>query len=246
MVNSQDLNNKINQSGNLSLGEIMNASFDLFKKVWSYGLIVQVVLLLISIPLTTLLYKPLFEELLEQFSSGNFDPQRIDALTIPNSLSSMFSFYGITLLLGAVKYLFYCGFYKIVRDVDEDREANIKDIFLYFKPAFFGKGMLLMIVACLISFFAAALCFLPLIYAFVPISFFIVFFAYNPDLSIGEHINLSFNLGTKKWGVSFIASILMFLIVAIGTVLTCGLGGLFLSALILLPFYVIYKQVILK
>ena len=37
MINSQELNNKINQSGSLSVGDIMNASFKLFKKVWTYG-----------------------------------------------------------------------------------------------------------------------------------------------------------------------------------------------------------------
>ena len=186
-----------------------------------------------------MLYSPLIQELVSQLkpSSGNFDPERIDALSIPSSFSGLLSFYGISLLLGAVKYLFYCGFYKIVRDIDEDREANFKDVFLYFKPNYFGKGMLLMIIASLISFFAAAMCLFPLIYAFVPVSFFIVFFAFNPDLAISEHINLSFNLGHKKWGVSFVASLLMFIILLVGTLVSCGLGSLFLGALVFLQYF---------
>ena len=246
MINSQELNNKINQSGSLSVGDIMNASFELFKKVWTYGFLIQLLILAITIPVSLLLYSPLIQELVSQFSSGNFNPERIDALSIPSSFSGLLSFYGISLLLGAVKYLFYCGFYKIVRDIDENKEANFKDVFLYFKPNYFGKGMLLMIIASLISFFAAAMCLIPLIYAFVPVSFFIVFFAFNPDLAISEHINLSFYLGTKKWGVSFVASLLMFIILLFGTLISCGLGSLFLGALVLLPFYVVYKQVILK
>ena len=63
--------------------------------------------------------------------------------------------------------------------------------------------MLIMIIASLISFFAAAILFSAYLLAFVPVSFFIVFLL-SIDLAISEHINLSFNLGTKKWGVSFI------------------------------------------
>ena len=109
---------------------------NLFKKVWTYGFLIQLLLLAITIPVSLLLYSPLIQELVSQFSTGNFDPERIDALSIPSSFSGLLSFYGISLLLGAVKYLFYCGFYKIVRDIDEDREANFKDVFLYFKPNF--------------------------------------------------------------------------------------------------------------
>ena len=33
MINSQELNNKINQSGSLSVGDIMNASFNFLKSL---------------------------------------------------------------------------------------------------------------------------------------------------------------------------------------------------------------------
>ena len=44
----------------------MNTSFKLFKKVWTYGFLIQLLLLAITIPVSLLLYNPLIQELVSQ------------------------------------------------------------------------------------------------------------------------------------------------------------------------------------
>ena len=55
---------------------------------------------------------------------------------------------------------------------------------------------------------------LPYIYAFVPLAYFTIIFANNPDLSEGEIVKASFKLGNKKWLITF------------GTMFVAGLLGM--------------------
>ena len=47
------------------------------------------------------------------------------------------------------------------------------------------------------------LCIIPVIYVFVPLSYIFVVYAFNPDKSVSEIIKLSFDLGNRKWLMSF-------------------------------------------
>ncbi len=74
--------------------------------------------------------------------------------------------------------------------------------------------------------------------------FFIPFYAFNPELSIGNILTLAFNLGNKKWGITFGLLVVTYIILFILTVVTCGLGSLFFSVFFYLPIYLIYKEVV--
>jgi hypothetical protein len=91
---------------------------------------------------------------------------------------------------------------------------------------------------------AALLCYVPLIYAIIPISFFTIVYAFNPEMSIGDIVSISFNLGTKKWLISFGLFVVTYLLVIFLSILTCGIGSLFLSPFVYLPLYFVYKSVI--
>jgi hypothetical protein len=69
-------------------------------------------------------------------------------------------------------------------------------------------------------------------------------FAFNPEMQIGDIVNISFKLGTKKWLISFGLFVVANLLVIVLTLLTCGIGALFLSPFIYLPLYFVYKQVV--
>ena len=95
-----------------------------------------------------------------------------------------------------------------------------------------------------ISVLAALLCLIPLIYAIVPLMFLLPVFAYNSHLSISETIKVAFALGNKKWGITFTLLILNIILFYVISLVTCGIGVLFVSCFPYLPQYIIYKKVI--
>ena len=84
---------------------------------------------------------------------------------------------------------------------------------------------------------------IPYIYALVPLAYFTIIFANNPDLSEAEIVKASFKIGNKKWlitfGTMFVAGILGML-----GIIGCGIGILFTISIIYLPVFFIYKEVI--
>ena len=108
---------------------------------------------------------------------------------------------------------------------------------------FIGKIFKLGIVYSLIAIIAQWLFIIPYIYAFVPLSFFAVVFSNNSELTETEIVKISFSLGTKKWlltfGLLFITGILGML-----GIIACGIGLLFTMAIVYLPVYFVYRDVV--
>jgi len=136
------------------------------------------------------------------------------------------------------------GFFRIINQIDEGREVKASDLFYFLKGKYFGSVTLLMLATVLIALIAALMCYVPIIYAFIPLSFFTIVFAFNSEMSIGDIVKISFSLGTKKWLISFGLFVVTYILVMILTLLTCGIGALFLSPYIYLPLYFVYKQVV--
>lgn len=78
-----------------------------------------------------------------------------------------------------------------------------------------------------IAILSAILCYIPLIYTVVPLSYFALIFAFNPELSVGDIVKTSFKLGNKKWLISFGLIIVASLLAQIVGFLLCGIGVLF-------------------
>jgi uncharacterized membrane protein len=75
-------------------------------------------------------------------------------------------------------------------------------------------------------------------------SYFSFFFAFNPDLSVGDIVKASFGLGNKKWLISFGLLIVSSLLAQIVGLLLCLVGVFFTAAFVYHPTYLIYKHVI--
>ena len=78
----------------------------------------------------------------------------------------------------------------------------------------------------------------------IPVSYFAIVFAFNPELSVGEVIKVGFKLGNKKWLLSFGLIIVASLLAQIVGFLLCGIGMLFTATFVYHPIYFIYKNVI--
>ena len=85
---------------------------------------------------------------------------------------------------------------------------------------------------------------MPLYYAIIPMSFFTLFFAFNPELTVTEIVKLSFGIGTKKWLITFGLLIVASFISSFVGFLMCGIGILVTAPFVYHPIYFIYKEVI--
>ena len=77
----------------------------------------------------------------------------------------------------------------------------------------------------------------------IPLMFLALVFAYNSDLKISEIIKLTFKIGHKKWGLTFVITLLNILLIYINH-RTRGLGAVFLGCFVQIPIHKIYKKTI--
>ena len=239
----QEIQEKIKNAPALTFEDIFNKSVELFKKGWLYGLILQLIILIITLPFIIVLYGPLVVSIVAQSKSGHFDSDVLGSL-----FAGFTAFYLIVFVFGILAAIVFqlalqAGFFRIMKAIDLGEEVKVSDLFYFLKGKYFGSVTLLMIATILISTIAALLCYVPLIYAIIPISFFTIVYAFNPELSIGDIVQISFNLGTKKWLISFGLFVVTYLLIIVLSILTCGIGSLF-SPFVYLPLYFVYKEVV--
>jgi hypothetical protein len=84
---------------------------------------------------------------------------------------------------------------------------------------------------------------LPVFYVMVPMSLILVIFAFNPDLSVKELIDIAFKMGNKIWLLTFGMLILAGIMSQLGSI-ACGIGVLFTIMFSKIPLYYIYKETI--
>ncbi|WP_460218050.1 hypothetical protein [Psychroserpens sp. MEBiC05023] len=232
----QDIENKIQSAPNLDFGKILDLSINLFKEVWLKGFLMILLTLILGGVLAFLLV------------SIGLVPNPYDV-----ALNEDYSFFGHysssalsnlpqTLLVTPIVFGMLSGFYRVCKQVDLKEPQN-EDIFYFFKGDHFRKVFMLGIIYALIASVAQALFLIPYIYAFVPLSFFSVVFANNPELSETEIVKLSFSLGNKKWLITF-GSIFVTGILGMLGIIACGIGVLFTISIVYLPVYFIYRDVV--
>lgn len=234
---------KIKQAKPLEFGNIFDRSIELFKKSWLYCFLLQLFILVVTLPFVFVVYVPFVMSIVANSQKGQ----------VPDGIQTLFQgmslFYLVVFILGILAAAVFqtalnAAFFRILNNIEEGHEAKVSDLFYFLKGKYFGKVSLLTFAIILISLTAALLCYLPLIYAIIPLSFTTIVFAFNSDMSVGEVVKISFNLGTKKWLISFGLFFVANLMVVILSLLTCGIGTLFLSSFIYIPLYIIYMEVL--
>ncbi|MDN3492852.1 hypothetical protein [Winogradskyella bathintestinalis] len=242
------IKNKIEHAKTLDFGNLFNNSIELFKNVWVQGLVTLLLNMVMAIPVVMIVYVPvILFGLADIYNNTNtYDPYQA-------STSSSLS--GIMIIVMALVYIFLiitmstiglglkAAFYRICKLKDLEQLGR-EDYFYFFKKPYLRKTVKLGCAFSAIAIIATMLCFIPIIYAIVPLSFIVIIYAFNPDLSISEIIKLSFDLGNKKWLLSFgLMFVTGFLAMIVG-VLMCGFGVYVTSSFSYLPAYFIYKEVV--
>lgn len=244
MTTMNSILEKIANAPSLDFGTIFSDSFDLFKKTWVQGFLLQIFTFIMVLPFIFLLYAPLIGIYISAASSGSQDPEAFKAYFAGLGIAYLSLFFIGVLILIVISMALQAGFFRIMKQLDFNEPVQTSDFFYYLKGKYFGKMIILMLASIFIGSVAVLLCVLPIIYAMVPLSFFTLVFAFNPELSAGEIITASFKLGNKKWllvfGLIFIASLLAQIV---GTLL-CGIGILVTAPFVYHPVYLVYKNVI--
>ena len=235
---------KIQNAKALEFGTIFNDSIELFKKTWMQGFLLQLFSMIIMLPLILIIYVPLIGVMITQAESGDINPDAYDAVFAGFSVLFIILIIVGALVLSTVTIALQAGFFRIMKRLDHDEEVQTSDFFHFIKGKYLGKLFVLMLASVVISTVAMLLCVLPLIYVMVPMSFFTMFFAFNPEFSVGDIIKGSFALGNKKWLLVFGLLIVSSLLAQIIGMILCGIGVLFTAAFVYHPTYLVYKNVV--
>ncbi|MGC6431698.1 MAG: hypothetical protein ACON5F_11700 [Jejuia sp.] len=237
MKSYENLKDKVDNAPDMDFGDIINNAIELFKKVWLKGFLTILILMVAGV-VASLVFQAIGlaadVSILEQGIS-------IESLSEFYSMSAIYSL-PQNILMSSISILLVSAFYRICKN--EVLGLNESDnYFFYFTKDYISKALMLGIIHALITAVAQALFLLPYIYAFVPLAYFTIVFANNPDLKEVDMVKLSFALGNKKWLISFGTMFVCGIIGVLG-IIGCGIGLLFTISIAYLPVFFIYKEVI--
>ncbi|MEL4308627.1 hypothetical protein [Joostella sp. CR20] len=232
--------NKIAQSPRLDFGDIFGKSIDLFKKTWTQGLLLLLTSLVLVIPLVILLYSPMFVSAF----TGDFDPETGKDLPVGAIIAFAVIFIPVLILIQTVGLALMSGYYKIIQEIDLKGAVQNASLFMFFKSQYLGKLFTISFFSIVITLLAMLLCVIPMFYVAIPLYFVAVVFAFNPELSAKENIQVCFKLGHKKWWLTFGLVMVAGLLAEMVGLLLCGIGLLFTASFPYLPIYLIYKDAV--
>ena len=251
-MNITEIQRRIQNAKDLDFGTIFSESIELFKKTWVNGLVIFLLNMVLAIPVMMIVYIPLLMLGLTDAYTSSYDSY--DSYGSYNSYSqpelgpiaviSMFVLYIFAIATMSVIGLgLKAGFYRICKLRDLDQMGK-EDYFYFFKKPYLGKTITLGLAYVGITFIAAMLCFLPLIYAMVPLTYMFIVYAFNPDKSVSDIIKLSFDLGNRKWLLTFGLMIVSGFLAGIVGMLMCFVGIYVTMSFTFLPPYIIYRDVV--
>ncbi|WP_375238955.1 hypothetical protein [Aurantibacter sp.] len=227
----------------IDFGDVFNKSIELFKKSWTHGLVLQLISMVIVLPIIIIMYVPIIMAAIES-ENGQLDPEVMSGMFAGFTVVSFLLFFVGILVISVVAQALQAGFFRILKRLDYNEPVKTSDLFYFLKGQYLGHIISIMLASLVISIIALLLCVLPLYYAVVPMSFFTLFFAFNPELSVSEIVKLSFSIGTKKWLITFGLVIVASLLSSFVGFLMCGIGILITAQFTYHPIYFIYKEVI--
>lgn len=225
----------------MDFGNVLSECIELFKQYWTQGLLTIIIICILTIPIALIsqLIIGLFGVISPPgFQFGDFD------------FNDLSSFYGVNALYNLpfsiistfIQIAVLGGFYRIIK-VRNIEKGTSDDYFYFFKKEYLSKILMLVLVHSEISLLAQMLCFIPYIYAIVPLMYFAVIFAFNSEKSVEEIFKASFLLGNKKWLLTF-GSLLICVIIGMLGLIAFLIGILFIISIVYLPCYVIYRDVV--
>ena len=236
-----EIQSKINSAKALDFGDVISQCIDLFKKFWVQGLLTIIIIAVITVPIA----------LISQFILGILGVATERAIQFEDfSMEKLYGLFGInslynapfTIITAFFQILILGAFYRIIKLKDVENSTS-EDYFYFFKSEYFVKALMLAVIHTGIGLISQFLCFIPYIYAVVPLMYFSVIFAFNSENSVEDIVKASFLIGNKKWLLTF-GSLFVCGILGMLGVIACVIGVIFTISIAYFPSYVIYKEVV--
>lgn len=225
------------------LGDTLGNAFELFKKAWLHGFLYVILSFILVLPALLIIYVPILGAAITE--SQGYEPfEQLGEMAWLPMLPLILLFFVVMILAQALVMALQAGLYRSFESLERGEEAKSGMLFMFLKGRYLKKTFMLALLSILIATLAMALCVLPVIYVSVPIYFFGVVFAFNPDLSASQVVQASFKLGNKTWFVSFVLIIIASFLSQMVGLLACGIGLLFTAAFVYMTIYHIYKDTV--
>ena len=238
----ENLLNRIENAPTIDFGETFNKAIHLYQKVWLQGLLLVI--------LSSLSFMGIYMICIVPMMASSFV---LDGPVNENSgalsyaiLALLFVLYLVVILAALIASLgLYAAFFRItrVKDRNEHQELGV-NFGMFFKKQYLKKLSLFSLSYFGIMMLAYILCFFPILYVCIPLQFSLIIFAFHPDWSINDIFTAAFKLGNKKWGVAFALTLVSAILAYIVGILACFIGIYATVSFIMLPSYIIYKEVV--
>lgn len=210
-------------------------SIDLFKKAWWQGAVYMLIAYIVGGAVASIFLVPAL--LLTGLSQGsNFETLDVfmQIILITSLILAYAVFFGVLIAVTT-------GMFQTIKEAREGKPTSLH--LEYLNPKHVLKSILLGVSVFGIMILSMLACYFPVIYVIVPIRYVFVVFAFNPHLSVGEIIKVSFKIGHKTWGTTFGTVLVLGLVAQLG-ILACLVGILFTAFLPFFGIYALYEQVI--
>lgn len=236
----QKIKQKIKASHSVDFGTVFNQSIELFKETWAQGLIMMVLLFVSILVIEFIIIAPLIGLVSASGSLNDINLQEFSFLLFLLVFVLVFLFFAaiITLVNGLLG-----GLYIVYKKADHNEFYSTNDLFTLLKGDKIFKTFKVSLLQMLITIGSVLLCFFPIIYTAIPISYIVIVYAFNPELSSTEIVSLAFALGNKNWFETFLLRIVMSFVAMLGLFL-CGIGYFATFAIVLIPMYYVYKHAV--
>ena len=241
-----EMHQRIQNAKDLDFGTLFNQSVELFKKVWVQGLVTLVLNIVLAIPVIMIVYVPMiFMGIFKVYNSSYnaYHPYAHLELSSLNIAIMIVVYVFMIVAMSTIGIGLKAAFYRICKLRDLDQTGR-EDYFYFFKKPYLSKTIKLALALTGIGIVATLLCVVPLIYAIIPLSFMVIIYAFNPDMSISDIVKLGFNLGNRKWLIAFGLTIVSGLLAGIIGMMMCFVGMYVTASFSYLPDYFIYKAVV--
>ncbi|MEZ4874200.1 MAG: hypothetical protein R2793_01775 [Flavobacteriaceae bacterium] len=236
---------KIAQSPKPDFGDIISKSFELYKKVFSQGVLHSLISLLVMIPFFLLIYIPIipfYVEMFQNMGNPHYRPSFMDDITPGMIAGWVLLVFVFSFLMQLINMSVFGHFLKLLKKVDLGTDEEIGGYFTLLKTHS-GKLFMLTLATMGISLLAALLCYLPIFYVMVPLHWMFPIFIFNKKLSVSEVVKAAFKLGNKNWLLFVALGIVVSFMAALGEIL-CGVGIILTLFFTYVATYVTYRDTI--
>lgn len=241
----EQLLRKIENSKPVNFGDIISNSFELYKTHFSQGLIHALIIVALAIPMMLIVYVPLmpiYMDMIENAGNPSYQPAVMEGLSVGMIILWYVLIFALSFVMQIVNMSVFGHFYRYLKKEDLKTTEDIGSYFTLFKTHF-NKLLLVTLATMGIAMLATLLCYIPLLYAMIPLHWIFPMFIFNKELSVSEIVKAAFKYANKNWLIFLALGFVCSIIASLG-IIACYIGLLATMFFTHIATYVTYRDTI--